>query len=392
MSDPEAPGTIKVLLAASRAWLERKGSPTPRLDAELLLAHVLGLDRLRLYMNADRELTDDEVDRFRALLRRRGEGESVAYLLGEWEFWGMALIVDGRVLVPRPETELLVEQALALVPVREAALRIVDVGTGSGAIALALARELPRATLVATDLSDDALDVARLNAARHELGERVHFLRADLLDRLVRKGSVADVVVSNPPYVAEDSAELEAGVRRFEPALALFAAEQGLATIRRLIDEAARVLRPGGLLLVEHGHDQGDATRALAHAVGFVEVWTVRDYGGHDRLLVARRPGGDSDAAFGRRLVGSSARNDDGPWRSEPGTSPDAAASRDAKGSAIVEVEEPAEASEEAQFARRLSLALASLGVSSADELDEQQLRQLDALLNELPEIPLARD
>lgn len=283
--------TPRTLLQHARTYLTDRGVDSPRLDAELLMAHVLGCDRTHLYMDLDRPLSTEEVDAFRALLRRRGHREPLAYITGSRGFWTLDLEVDARVLVPRPETELLVEAALkGLAHDPDAAWRIVDVGTGSGALALALASEFPHAQVLAIDLSTDALEVARANADRLGLRDRVRFVRGDLLGPLEGREACVDLVVSNPPYIShEECPDLAPEVRDFEPAMALFADQRGLALIERLLPAAARVLTADGTLLVEHGWQQGEAVRALAQPC-FAEVTTLPDLQGHPRALQARRP------------------------------------------------------------------------------------------------------
>lgn len=247
-----------------------------RLDAELLLAHVLDDTRAGVIARDERELTPEEQGDFGQLLARRHAGEPLAYLTGTREFWSLELDVTPDVLVPRPETELLVEWALLLRP-----QSVLDVGTGSGAIALALARELPGAAIVATDLSPGALAVATRNAARHRLAQ-VSFVRADLFPP---SGSF-DLIVSNPPYVAEGDPHL--ADLKFEPALALTSGRDGLDALRALTAGAARHLRPGGWLLVEHGATQGAAVRALFAAGGFGDIETRRDLAGLERATGGR--------------------------------------------------------------------------------------------------------
>lgn len=233
---------------------------TPRLEAEVLLAHVTGLSRTTLLAHSERPLTADEWARYGDLLARRAAGIPLPYLTGQVEFFGLEFIVTPDVLIPRPETELLVERALARDP-----RTVVDVGTGSGCVAVALAVQLPRARVYATDLSRAALSVAMTNARRHGVADRIHFLQADLASPL--RGPV-DLVVSNPPYVAEEEwASLPASVREHEPRLALDGGPEGLRVIRRLLADAARLLRPRGALLVEIGAGQGSHAAALARAV-----------------------------------------------------------------------------------------------------------------------------
>ncbi len=253
---------------------------TPRLDAEVLLAHVLGADRAALISDPLRELTPDEARRFRDLATRRWrEREPVAYLTGRKAFRWIELAVDPRVLVPGPDTEHLVEAALDLP--REA--RVVDVGTGSGAIALALKHERPDLSVVAVDASPDALAVARANGER--LGLEVEWLAGDLLDPV--DGSI-DAVVSNPPYVAEaDRPALPSEVARWEPAQALFAGSDGLDVIRRLVPAAAE--RGAAFLALEVGQGQAPAVQELVRAAGFVDVGVIPDLAGIDRVVTGRR-------------------------------------------------------------------------------------------------------
>jgi release factor glutamine methyltransferase len=249
---------------------------TPRLDAEVLLGHVLGVERARLVLDAERPLSADEGAAFEALLRRREAREPVAYLVGTKGFRRLELAVDERVLVPRPETELLVEAALDL----PRGARVADVGTGSGAVALALADERPDLVVVGTDASHDALAVARANASR--LGLAVTFLLGDLLGPV---DGPLDAVLSNPPYVA-DGDPLPPDIARHEPAAALFAGPDGLAVIRRLLPAAAA---RAPFLAVEVGAGQADAVRTLALAVGYAHAEARRDLAGHERVVVARR-------------------------------------------------------------------------------------------------------
>jgi release factor glutamine methyltransferase len=255
------------------------GSDTPRLDAELLLGHALGLDRAALVMAPEREVTGPAVRAFQDLVRRRSAGrEPVAYLLGRRGFRRLELIVDARVLVPRPETELLVEAALGL----PRGARVVDVGTGSGAVALALKDERGDLDVRATDISEEALAVARANAAR--LGLDVALSCADLLEGV----APVDAVLSNPPYVADaERATLPPEVARHEPALALFAGPDGLDVVRRLVAQAGA--SSAALLALEVGQGRAPAVAGLARAAGFGEVEALRDLAGIERVVVGRR-------------------------------------------------------------------------------------------------------
>lgn len=275
--------TISGLLGRSSAYLDSKGFPTPRLDAELLLADVLGMRRLDLYLHHDRPLSNSETDRLRELLRRRAGGEPIAYILGRRAFRSLDLSVDGRVLVPRPETEGVVEVALGLLPEGG---RLLDVGTGSGAIALSVATERRDATVVATDVSAEALAVARANA--DALGLQLELVESDLLAEVATDPSF-DVVVANLPYIARDDEGLQASVREHEPAIALFADESGLALNRRLAADARRVLTATGALVLEIGSGQADALRSILEAQGYVGLRLDHDLAGLDRVVSGRR-------------------------------------------------------------------------------------------------------
>jgi release factor glutamine methyltransferase len=284
--------TVLRVLGWTRERFAAAGIFTARLDAEVLLADALGVDRLRLYLDPERPLTQDELTRYRDRVRRRMGREPVAYITGAREFYSVTLAVDNRVLVPRPETELLVDLTLARLRDHPAP-RIVDVGTGSGAIAIALAANLPRATVAAVDASDDALAVAAANVAAHGLGERVTVRRGDLLAGC-GPGSF-DAVVSNPPYVAEgDLATLMPEVRDHEPRAALVAGPDGLDAIRRLVPQAARALAAGGLLVFEIGgpRQSAEAARIVTDAGAFDGVAVHRDLAGLDRAVTAVRRSG----------------------------------------------------------------------------------------------------
>lgn len=253
-------------------------------DAALLLAHALGKPRSWLFAHADDLLGEADAARFDALLARRVAGEPVAYLTGSRGFWTLDLAVTPATLVPRPETELLVELALARLPA-VAPVRVADLGTGSGAIALALAKERPRAHVVATDASPEALEVARGNAVRNRIGN-VAFRLGSWLAPLA--GECFDLIASNPPYIADGDPHLSQGDLRFEPAMALSCGADGLDAIRIIVRDAPACLRPGGWLLLEHGWDQGEAVRALLAEAGFVDAATARDLEGRDRITLGR--------------------------------------------------------------------------------------------------------
>jgi release factor glutamine methyltransferase len=264
----------------------RLGGDSPRADAELLLAHVLGRDRGWLFAHADDPCAADDAARFDALLARRAAGEPVAYLTGRRGFWTLELDVGPGVLVPRPETEGLVEFALARIA-RDAPAAVLDLGTGSGAIALALAHERPRARVDAVDASADALAIARANAARLGLS-RIAFHHGDWFAPVA--GRRFDLVLSNPPYIADDDPHLAQGDLRFEPRGALASGPDGLDAIRRIVAAAPAHLAPGGHVAIEHGFAQGAPVRALLEAAGLREAASIRDLAGHERITHARAP------------------------------------------------------------------------------------------------------
>jgi release factor glutamine methyltransferase len=254
-------------------------------DAELLLAHVLGASRTWLFAHAKDALPSEPQARFDALVARRAAGEPVAYLIGHRGFWSLDLQVTPATLIPRPDTELLVELALERLP-PEGASRVADLGTGSGAIALAIARERPHAQVIATDASTEALAVAQSNAARHGL-DQVAFREGRWFAPLA--GERFDLVASNPPYIAEGDAHLEQGDLRFEPRSALASGPDGLDDVRAIVADAPAHLVAGGWLLLEHGFEQGAAVRALFDAAGFTQVATRQDLEGRDRVTLGRR-------------------------------------------------------------------------------------------------------
>jgi release factor glutamine methyltransferase len=284
-SAPATTWTILEVLKWTTARFTERGLPSPRLDAELLAAHAFELPRVALYTQFDRPLLPAELTRFRELVQRRQRGEPVAYLTGRKQFWSLDLEVDNRVLVPRPDTETAVEVALEIGRSREGA-RIADIGTGSGAIALVLKKELPHAEVVAVDTSADALAVARANAER--LGLTVTFLQGDLTEPLAALPPF-DIVVANLPYVPSGDIPSLAPEVRSEPLLALDGGDDGLTLLRRLITQAPAVLAPGGALVLEVGAGQADAVLALTGAAGLVDPEQRRDLAGTFRVVLARR-------------------------------------------------------------------------------------------------------
>ena len=265
------------------ALLRQAATTIDRVDAEWLLAHALQKPRSWLFAHADDPVPADVAMRFAGLCARRQAGEPVAYLTGMQGFWTLDLAVSPATLIPRAETELLVELALARIPV--AGARVADLGTGTGAIALAIAKERPRAAVIATDASAAALDVARGNAARNHIAN-VEFREGDWFAPLA--GETFDLIASNPPYIAEGDPHLGEGDLRFEPPTALSSGADGLDALRRIVRDVPSHLVAGGWLLLEHGWDQGAAVRTLLAEAGFVDVEIAQDLEGRDRVSLGR--------------------------------------------------------------------------------------------------------
>jgi release factor glutamine methyltransferase len=274
--------TLNELLLQAAASFD---SDSARLDAELLLSEVLGCQRSYFYTWPDKVLDTESIARFQCLVERRRCGEPVAHILGRRDFWTLELDVTADTLIPRPDTELLVETALDTLP--EGEQTIVDLGTGSGAIALALASERPCWQVYALDRYAGAAALAQRNRRKHGL-ENVQIVQGDWADSLA--SGCFDLVVSNPPYIEEQDAHLMQGDVRFEPLTALVAAQQGLADIERITQQAASLLRAGGYLMLEHGFQQGDAVLAILQAAGFVGLQTHQDLAGLDRISLGRWP------------------------------------------------------------------------------------------------------
>jgi release factor glutamine methyltransferase len=288
---------LKEVLASAIACLTAERVPSPRMNAELLLRFVLNCDRAYLFAHPEREITDAERSFYHAALAERSRGVPAQYITGHQEFWGMDLIVSPAVLIPRPETEHLIETALEVLGTKfrfpasgqvgaTRPLRIADVGTGSGCVALALAKEFPNAEIHATDVSAAALEIARANAARHQLAHRIQFIQADLLGNL---SPPFDLVISNPPYVGEseeDQVQLE--VRKFEPRTAVFAGHTGTEVIARLIPEARAALRPGGWLIIEVSETIAEPVRQRLD--GWVSVQITADLQSLPRVARAQTP------------------------------------------------------------------------------------------------------
>lgn len=274
---------IDTLLTQARIQLSH--SDSPRLDAELLLCQVLKVSRSYLFAHAHDELNTAQVQDFENLLVRRIAGEPIAYLLGEREFWSFTLKITPDVLIPRPDTELLVEQSLARLPEHA---RILELGTGSGAIAIALAVERPHCAVLATDISQAALNLAQENAQSLALQTpRVQFLRSAWFAEI--PAQQFDLIVSNPPYIAADDPHLTQGDVRFEPYGALVAEAQGFSDLQEIIETGFHYLVAGGWVLLEHGYTQGAAVRELFHAANYQQIETYQDLAGLDRVTVGRK-------------------------------------------------------------------------------------------------------
>lgn len=287
--------TIRRVLTWAADDLRKRGSSSPRLDAELLLCLVLRVDRIGLLIDADRPLARAELTRYRELHQRRRAGEPVAYLLGVREFYGRPFRVDRRVLIPRPDTEALVEVALERTRRVSLSARVLDLCTGSGCVAISLGRERPTTRVLGADLSRDALVVAQENAVR--LGAvNCGFVVSDVFATFATFGASAgrarfDLITANPPYLTEaEIPDLAVDIRAYEPALALTGGSDGLAVLRRVVADAPPFLDEGGLLAVEIGADQGEAVRGLFAAAGYRDVETRRDYGAHERVVSGLRP------------------------------------------------------------------------------------------------------
>jgi release factor glutamine methyltransferase len=286
---------IRDLLKVSCDYLKKKQIDSPRLTAEVLLAHQLGSDRVNLYLNLDQPLTEMEVSGYRALIRRRLRREPLQYITGIQEFWSIDFVVDPRALIPRPETELLVDHALRLLkPDAESENqepKILDLGTGCGTLAVSLAKEVPNAQIWATDKSQGALELARLNAQRKGVSDRIQFKEGDLWEPLINLGITFDIILSNPPYVAtEEYDDLPPEVRDYEPRSALDGGDSGTYYIKKIITEAPRYMKPKAWIMLEMGPDQtGKALDLVEQTEGYGEKTRIRDYSRLYRIVMAQR-------------------------------------------------------------------------------------------------------
>jgi release factor glutamine methyltransferase len=286
------PPTIADLLSKSAAWLRDKGCTSPRLDAELLLAEVLGMSRVDLYVKFDQPLIPSEIDNYREFIRRRAEGEPVAYILGRAYFHNLEIKVNGSVLIPRPETEHLVEAAIEFLMEGDwpSPPEVLDLCTGSGAIAIAIVKGFPEADITASDASGEALTLAAENATLTGVTPRIRFIQSDLFED-IDPVATYDLIVANPPYIsAEEWEALPRDVREFEPREALYGGTDGLDFYRLLAEQAPQQLKPYGGLVLETGSTQAAAVSEMLEATGhFKTVGVFQDYAGLDRVVVAQR-------------------------------------------------------------------------------------------------------
>ncbi len=289
----KAQWTIIKLIRWATSYLKTHDIDSPRATGEILLAHALRVRRIDLYLNYDQPLVAEELSMFKMLIKRRIRHEPVAYILGAKEFWSLDLVITQDVLIPRPETECLVEAALDLlskIPASQSQ-RILDLGTGSGAIVLAMVSQQPRHVYFASDFFKKAVELASRNAVQHDFSGRIHFFVGDWFAPLVPERSKFDMIVSNPPYIPSRMiGELQPEIHQFEPFAALNGDQDGLSCFKKIIGNAHNYLKQHGVLLLEIGHDQKDDVRKIASDCDFYDDFNhVKDYGGHDRVVWMRK-------------------------------------------------------------------------------------------------------
>ena len=292
--------TILQLVKWTTGYFQRHALDRARSEAEILLAHSLGMRRIDLYLNHDKPLGKDELSRFKALIKRRVKREPLAYITGAREFWSLTLAVNPSVLIPRPETECLVEVVLPVLDnTGGSTKRVLDLGTGSGAVVIALAHERPEHRYVATDRSLAALQTARENACSHQVNHRIDWFCGCWEQALAPDRGIFDLIVSNPPYIrSHDLNNLQPEIRNHEPSMALDGDEDGLACLRRIIVTACRFLRIGGMLAIEMGCDQANDVLTIARQVGCYDTPRIyKDYSGHDRVAVVKNMQGRRNPA-----------------------------------------------------------------------------------------------
>lgn len=287
--------TIKELLAVTTEYLKEKGIDSPRLCAEILLAHQLKIDRVKLYVTFDQPLNDNEVNGYRSLIRRRLNREPIQYITGIQEFWSIDFEVDKRVLIPRPESEILVEQVSLLCRQNPKKIdmgkKVLDLGTGSGALAVSLAKEIKDAAIWASDISEDALLVAASNSQKHKLDKMIQFVFGDLWEPIKTLGLTFDFIVSNPPYVSSvDYESLPPEVREYEPRQALDGHDNGMFFIEKIIMDGADFLNHGGWLLIEMDPEQIERALIIAENTGnYIEKRCIKDYSHQNRVVMAKK-------------------------------------------------------------------------------------------------------
>ncbi len=275
---------MQIAKALKQAREKLSTSDSARLDTEILLCSVLKCDRTSLYTYPERELSNSDTESFNKLISLRSEGHPVAHLTKKKEFWSLSFHVNQETLIPRPETELLVETSLKYIPTNSTA-EILDLGTGTGAIAIAIASERPLANITATDINEDTLKIAQMNAATHNINN-IHFEHANWFE--ITNIDTYDLVVSNPPYICIDDPQLKLGDVQFEPVSALASGKYGLDDLRIIIQESCNHLNPNGWLMVEHGYNQGKVIRQLFIDNGFTSTSTIKDYSGLERVSIGQ--------------------------------------------------------------------------------------------------------
>ena len=281
--------TIIELINETTGYFKKKGIESARLEAELLLANCLGIERIQLYIAFERPVSEEQLSRFRETVRRRAAGEPAAYLTGYREFWSLKIRVQKGVLIPRPETELLVEEALKLLKPRDQEMAIIELGTGSGAISVALAKEIKNSVIYASDISASALAVARSNIEEHGLQERIRLVCGDGLAPF-RQRALFDLIISNPPYICRrEIGALAPEIKEHEPLQALDGGDDGLAFYRQWIPQMFSLLRSGGCVIFEIGAEQAAAVSQLFRGTEeFADITIKKDYAGHCRAVIAR--------------------------------------------------------------------------------------------------------
>ena len=292
MAEATEQWTLKRLLDWTKDYFEKVGSDSSRLDAEVLLAEALQCQRIELYTRFEEVPPTDTLTEYRAWVKRRGAGEPVAYIVGHKEFYSINFDVTPNVLIPRPETEHIVVAAIeAAKSIEDSPIRIIDVGTGSACVAIAIAKHIETSIIAATDASTDALEVARSNAAKHEVADRVRFFTGDLLDALPAGSKPVHLIVSNPPYIGRAEIDtVEETVLKYEPEMALFGGEQGTEIIQRLVDQSVDMLLPGGKLIFENSPAVFDQCLEIVEQSRLNLTESIKDFAGLRRVIVAEKP------------------------------------------------------------------------------------------------------